>query len=350
MMDFASTAAIGILPSMDAESAPTAPTPTSRARLSDVSTATAWLRDRWRTPRLSDVTIAGALLPPIWFALASYVGIFGVSTSEGLDVEPVRLALVAAVCAFALLVVLAFFSLPRFMENGVEGPISALETVARCSACAGAMLLSPWFDFATVLAITLLPLLYVTARRTLTDGRRISPISAVCKDMPRQALDAFLTISWLVEWTTLWIHAWFVENAPFTPSQAGAVFVGIVAAGSLVQIGLRRLGRLSAGAAIASVTAGMAFANPGFAGLLAGALFLVNAGGGRLDVEASAPGRLVCDMGAFGRHFHVRAERDGCTFLAAKRRLRTIMAKDGRDRAAYLVSHRIEPGTPGKAN
>lgn len=94
---------------------------------------------------------------------------------------------------------------------------------------------------------------------------------------------------------------------------------------------------------VSLMTAGMTVAHPGFAGLAAIGLYALNVGGGRADLSASSPTELLCDMGAFGKHFYVRAGEAGCSLDATRTFLISLQETHPGDRAVWLRSRRVEP-------
>jgi hypothetical protein len=312
---------------------------------------TAWgnrVRGRLGQGRPADITLLlalGGLL--VWSMVGNYVGLLGLPALSGADAAiPIYLVGVALLCALPLAIVLAFFVLPRWDMPGINELERTWIAWLRPGVPALAVCISPWINptpfilFGTILLIGASGWLWssaTVARRWVHAGRYLA----------LQLPGALLTILWLVVWVQIWMRVatfWFSDNSR---SFQILVLWSSAIAGWLVYVAVRRAGWRGTCGTLSLVLAGLGLSNPGFPAVMAGALYMLNIGGGRVDIEASGNGPLLCDMGAFGRHFYVTAPQEGCTFEGTTRWIRQLRTYEGPARTRFLRAHRVKAAVSG---
>jgi hypothetical protein len=303
---------------------------------------------RWLRGGMASLSGRYALLSPlalygVWLAVGAYNGIFGLPSGGGeVATDPTPLLGLAVYCTLAIACVLGMFLLPRWEMPHAAGGASRHFVHTRMAAFASAILMVPWINPGLPLAVVLVPLVAASAcRQCEIETGGISP-SALLARLALQGTWAFVSMVWLVLWSDIWLHVAIFWLPEATSGATLLVMLAIVSAGCIVQSAMRLADRRWPISGLACVAAALCLANPGIPGLVGGALYVMKAGGGRFDIEASVAGRPVCDMGALGRHYYVPAGREGCTLERATRMVGMLRdMPDGR-RATFLLTHRVK--------
>jgi hypothetical protein len=276
----------------------------------------------------------------IWSMIGNYLGLLGLPALSGADAStPIYLIGVAVLCVVPLAIVLAFFILPRWDMPGIDQPEQQYIAWLRPGVPAFAIGLCPWIDpIPIILGGTVLLVGFNAWTWSASSARRPAE---TCRYLLLQLPGAVLTVFWLVIWIEIWARATSFRFPQMgAPIQNVALWI-IITIGWLLYVSIRRAGWRGTISALALVLSGLGLSNPGFPAVMAGALYMLNIGGGRVDIEASAQGPLLCDMGAFARHYYIRAGEAGCTFKGASQWIRMLRQREGPARIQFLRANRV---------
>jgi hypothetical protein len=166
--------------------------------------------------------------------------------------------------------------------------------------------------------------------------------------MAAQVPAFLLMIVWFALWSSVWMQVaafWFPAALP---AMTSFILIAISASGLIAYIAIRSVGWQPAAAILSVLLLALGLSNPGYAGVMAGALYTLNMGGGRMDLDASDQGPVLCDMGAFGHHFYIRSPTEGCSYEGATRWIGRLRKTEGPGRVKLLRESRIVVPGPAK--
>lgn len=286
----------------------------------------------------------------VWTAVCNYLGLLGLPGLGGEDAATsIYLMGVAVLCMAPIAIVLAFYLLPRWEEMLIPHPERSWIACLRPAVPALAFSCHRWIDPATVMIAGLGVLAAINAW-IWSSGSGRARLAHAGPYLPLQVLGALLTIAWFATWLSIWLGVarfWF----PTVPRWAElAVPIGASVAGWLVYVAIRLKGWLPALGAAILLLVTLGLSNPGYPAIMAGSLHMLNIGGGRMDLDASRNGPVLCDMGAFGRHYYILAPRKGCTLEGATGWIGNLRNRNGADRVAFLRANRVAVPAPAAAD
>lgn len=175
-------------------------------------------------------------------------------------------------------------------------------------------------------------------------GRKLRP--------SEQPVRIFSGIAWHLGYSVtmlIWMVVWLVlANAMFDPTAkiySSRFLYAVCAAGGAIYYIAGRLGGPKVATFLAICLSFALFAEtPTFLRLVRTSLYMINAGGGRTDLNHSKPGLVICDLGAFNEHFLVRAGPAGCTDkYAAEQFDKLLLASEDKLAQIALEMRWIEP-------